>query len=201
MIAGLVLAAGRGERFGGYKLLQMIAGRPLVCHTVAHVLASALDAVVVVVGPGGDNVETAIRAHFPGEPRMSFVQNPDAMRGQATSLKAGLRAMPAHVTLALVQLADMPLVSAAIIDWLLDAARERNEMVVPVCGGRWRNPRVIPARYFADFLALDDGTRGQTVFETRKADVVEVHVGEAWNFIDVDTPDDLAMVEHVLQGG
>ncbi len=52
MIAGLVLAAGAGERFGGaVKQLAPLDGKPLLEHALAAV--SSLDRVVVVLGALG----------------------------------------------------------------------------------------------------------------------------------------------------
>ena len=52
MIAGLLLAAGRGARFGGDKLLAELAGRPVI-HWSAATVGAEVDALYVVV-PAGD---------------------------------------------------------------------------------------------------------------------------------------------------
>ncbi|MDH3197102.1 MAG: NTP transferase domain-containing protein [Candidatus Krumholzibacteria bacterium] len=197
MITGVVLAAGRGERFRAPKLLHAVAGKPLVGHTVGNCLDSSLDAVVVVVGPPGGDVEEAIRAAFPDQ-RLSFAYNEAPERGQMSSLKTGLHAIPAAATAAGIFLGDMPLVSAGIIDCLLDAHRRGGRLVVPVCEGQWRHPRIIPATQFADFLALEDDDKGSGVIERYAAEVVEVNVGEVWNFLDVDTSQDFARVKAIL---
>jgi molybdenum cofactor cytidylyltransferase len=197
MIAGLVLAAGRGERFRAPKLLHAVAGKPLVCHTVGNCLDSSLDAVVVVVGPPGGEVEEAIRTTFPDQ-RLSFAYNQAPERGQMSSLKVGLHDIPAAATAAGIFLGDMPLVSAGIIDCLLDAHRHKGRLVVPICEGQWRHPRIIPAARFADFLSLGDDEKGSSVIERYVAEVVEVNVGEVWNFLDVDTPQDFARVKAIL---
>ncbi|HET6348413.1 MAG TPA: nucleotidyltransferase family protein, partial [Candidatus Krumholzibacteria bacterium] len=156
MIAGVVLAAGLGERFGGAKLTRELDGRPLVCHTLQYCIASTLDAVVVVVGPADDPLEAVVRSAFARESRLSFAYNRDPARGQMSSVKAGLSALPADVQAAVVCLGDMPFVGADIVNRLLEAHRRTGGFVVPECEGVWRNPRVIPAAHFADFLALGD---------------------------------------------
>jgi len=197
MIAGIVLAAGSGERFRAPKLLHAVAGMSIVCHTVSNCLDSSLDGVVVVVGPPDGEVEIAIRRAFPDQ-RVSFAYNETPERGQMSSLKAGLHRLPAAALAAAICLGDMPLVAPGIIDCLLDAHRRSGRLVVPVCEGQWRHPRVIPAPRFADFLALGDDEKGGGVFEQYAAEVVEVDVGEVWNFLDVDTPQDFARVKAIL---
>ncbi len=194
MIIGVVLAAGRGERFGSDKLLRPLGGQPVILRTLANCLAASLDAVVVVVGEAGGGVEAAVRAAFAREPRVSVVHNPDAAKGHITSLKAGLRVFPDDASAA-VFLADMPLVDPAITDAVLDAHRRTGQLALPLCDGVWRHPRVIPAERFHDFLALDDSAGGAAIFEKFRDQVTAVTAGEAWNFIDVDTPEDLARAE------
>lgn len=197
MIAGIILAAGRGERFRAPKLLHAVAGRPLVCHTVTNCLDASLDAVVVVVGPPGGDVEAAIQETFTDQ-RVSFAHNEEPDRGQMSSLKVGLHHLPAAATAAGIFLGDMPLVSAGIIDCLLDAHRRTGRLVVPVCEGQWRHPRVVPAARFPDFLALGDDDKGSSVIDQYATEVVEVNIGEMSNFLDVDTPQDFARVKSIL---
>ena len=54
-IAGLILAAGAGRRFGGPKQLAELNGRPLLEHAV-RAMAAAVDRVVVVLGARADEV-------------------------------------------------------------------------------------------------------------------------------------------------
>jgi molybdenum cofactor cytidylyltransferase len=192
VIAGVILAAGRGERFGSDKLLRPLCGRPLVCHAVGNCASSSLDAVVVVVGEAGGGVEAAVRAAFAEEPRVSVVHNPDAARGHITSLKAGLRSLPPDAGAVAVFLADMPLVDGAIIDRILDAHRRTGQLTVPVCDGVWRHPRVIPSARFGD------GAGGGIIFEMFKEQVTAIAIDEPWRFLDVDTPEDLALAEDLL---
>jgi len=197
MIAGIVLAAGLGERFGGAKLARELDGRPLVCQTLQYCFESALDAVVVVVGPAGDPLEAIIRSAFADESRLSFVHNSDPARGQMSSVKAGLRALPAGVQGAVICLGDMPFVGADIVNRLVETHRRTGGFVVPECEGVWRNPRVIPAAHFADFLSLGDNEKGAAVFERFRPEVQVVTTGDARHFADIDTVEDLKHAEQI----
>jgi molybdenum cofactor cytidylyltransferase len=122
-VVALVLAAGRGERFGGgTKQLATVAGRPLVAHAIATARAAGVDRVVVVVGHDADAVAAAVRIE---DPDAQIVTNPDHARGQSTSLVAGIRAVARDewVRVAVVLLADQPGVGAEPVRAVAAAVR------------------------------------------------------------------------------
>jgi molybdenum cofactor cytidylyltransferase len=87
--AVVVLAAGRGARFGSTKQLAVLRGRPLVAHAVAAAHAAGAARVVVVVGADAERVAAAARSG--GE--VEVVHNPRHAAGQSTSLAAGIGAL------------------------------------------------------------------------------------------------------------
>ncbi len=110
MIAGLILAAGAGTRFGEEsKLLAPLDGRPLVEFAIrAQCEAEAIERVVVVLGAHAD--EVLERVDFD---RAQPVVCDDWSTGQAASLRCGLRALDAADKV-IVTLGDAPLVTAAV---------------------------------------------------------------------------------------
>ncbi len=100
-------------------------------------LASRARPVVVVTGHAREAVEAAL-AGLP----VLFVDNAEFATGVASSLKAGVAALPGEVAGALVLLGDMPAVEAATLDRLIDAfaARPLALAAAPVHAGRRGNP-------------------------------------------------------------
>jgi molybdenum cofactor cytidylyltransferase len=197
VIAGLFLAAGTGSRFGGNKLLREVAGMPLYSLGLSQATASRLADVIVVVGPDADNLERDIQERFAGDAKIRVERNANAARGMMTSLKKGLQVIGDQYEGAAVLLADMPLVTAIMIDALIDAFARRPSIVIPECGGELRHPRVIPARLFPEFLGLADGEKGIKIIEKYKVEIVRVPVGSELNYIDIDTPEDLKALENL----
>src|SRR4051794_33959965 len=116
-VAAVVLAAGRSTRMGGpNKLLAEVNGKPLVRTAVEQALASRASPVIVVTGHQRQETEAAIAGLD-----VKLVHNPDFAEGLATSLKAGVAAIPADHDGAIICLADMPGVNAALIDKLIAA--------------------------------------------------------------------------------
>ncbi len=188
--AAVVLAAGASNRMGSKnKLLADLAGEPVLRRTVSNVLSSRLRPVIVVTGFEAERVGRAL-AGLP----VNLVHNAGFAEGMATSLAAGIAAVPEGVDGAVICLGDMPLIKNDVINALIDAyAPENNRTIaVPVHAGRRGHPVLWARRYFVDLQHLtgDSGARG--LLEDNVACVVEVEVSDNAIFADADTPEALA---------
>ncbi len=196
-IAGVVLAAGRSSRMGGpNKLLEQIAGRPLVRIVVDAVLASRARPVIVVTGHQRERVEAAL-AGLP----VRFVHNPHFADGLGTSLKAGIAALPAGADGAIVCLGDMPQVDAALIDRLIGAFDPDKGalVVVPTIEGKRGNPVVWSRRFFADLMAVEGDVGARYLIGRHPEAVTEVPLTGNAALTDVDTPEALKAVKAELE--
>jgi molybdenum cofactor cytidylyltransferase len=86
-----------------------------------------------VTGHQADLVEQALAGL-----KVKFARNPDFAGGLASSVKAGIAAVPENADGAVVCLGDMPLISAKLIDQLIETfAPDRGQLIaVPVSDGR-----------------------------------------------------------------
>lgn len=188
-VAGLVLAAGRSTRMGAdNKLLQPVRGEPLVRHAVKAQIASRAARVFVVVG----HQEAEVRAALEGLD-VGFVRNPAFADGLASSLKAGVAALPADVEGVVVSLGDMPNVTPGVIDRLAQAFADRPDAVavVPTLLGHRGNPVLLSRGLFSRVAGLwgDEGAR--RLLEAAGDAVEEVPLDDPAIAIDVDTPEAL----------
>ena len=102
MIVGVLLAAGRGTRFGAHKLLHPLDdGRTLVEHAARN-LTMALPTSVAVVRPD----DTALREILTGQ-GLSIIECPQADQGMGASIACGVAATP-NADGWVIALADMP---------------------------------------------------------------------------------------------
>ena len=197
-LAALVLAAGRSTRMGGAnKLLAEVGGRPMVRHVLDQVLASQAAAVIVVTGHEREEIEAALLG-APGGDRWQLVYNPDFAAGLSTSLHRGLAALADEVDGALVCLADMPQVTAAVIDRLIAAfdPLEGRAICVPTWGGKRGNPVLLARRYFAEVQAISGDVGARALIGEHVEAVAEVAMDDLAQgsgvLVDVDTPDALS---------
>ena len=188
-LAAIVLAAGRSTRMGGpNKLLEEVGGKPIVRGAVEAAAGSAARPVIVVTGHQGDRVAAVLNGLD-----VRRVQNADFAEGLATSLKAGIAALPAEADAVAVVLGDMPEVTSGLIDRLaaaLDPARGAL-IAVPTREGRRGNPVVWSRRFFDELSRLEGDVGARHMITQYEDAVVEVPVDDDAAFRDIDTPDAL----------
>ncbi len=188
-IAALILAAGRSERMGGVnKLVATIDGKPLVRIVAEAALASRASPVTVVTGHGAAAVDAAVAGLD-----LAIVHNPDYAAGLATSLAAGVAALPPDADGAVVLLGDMPQIDAATIDRVTAALDPEGgvQIVVPTWRGERGNPVVWSAAWFDALKALTGDAGGRHLIAANGEVVAAVECGPAVA-VDVDTPGALA---------
>lgn len=199
-VAGLILAAGAGSRFGGGKMRARLDDRPLVAHALETARAAGLGRLVLVLGRDAAAVRDAISAADPAALAGLLVAvNPAPERGLATSLRLGLAAATADPAPAgiLVLLGDQPRVRPDVIAALLDAsfsARSDTLAVVPEYADDGAPNPVLLLPSGAALVDELEGDRGLgPLLAARPGRVVRVRVAGANP--DVDSLADLADLE------
>ena len=188
-IGAIVLAAGASQRFGAdNKLLASIGGEPLVRRVVHVLIQSGIADIVVVTGHERALVEGAIEA-LP----VRFAHNDNWADGMASSIVAGVSALPAGVDGAFIVPGDMPFLTAAMIERLTGVFDEhgRTSIVYPATsGGEQRNPVLWPRRFFGDLAALAGPQGAKQLLATLGPECIAVAIDDQV-FADVDTEADL----------
>jgi molybdenum cofactor cytidylyltransferase len=183
-IAGLVLAAGAGKRFGAApKQLADVDGRPLLEWAVrAQCAVPELERVVVVLGARAGDVAAGVDFG-----RAETVVCADWESGQAASLRRGLAAIEGAGKV-IVTLGDAPLVTSEVISLFVGEPPRTRALYA----GRPGHPVVLGPEQISALTSVDgdQGARGLL----RGGPVIEV--GHICSGRDVDTPEDLEEVRH-----
>ena len=181
-VAGLVLAAGGGTRFGASpKQLADFHGRPLLEWAVrAQCDVAELSRVVVVLGSHFSEVRA--RVDFG---RAETVVCDEWESGQAWSLRRGVGFLSSagDVSKVIVTLGDAPLVTPEVIRMFAGQPPRARA----VYGGRPGHPVVLGPEEITALTSLtgDEGARGLLRGGS------QVEVGHLCSGRDVDTPEDL----------
>lgn len=179
-IAGVLLAAGRGERFGGNKLLARLPDGTAMGVAAARHLISALPHSVAVLRPDDETLKRLLTAEG-----LRIVINPNADDGMGTSLACGVAASEADGWV--IALADMPAIRPATIQAVAEALAAGAPLAAPVYRGQRGHPIGFARRFRAALAALD-GDRGGR-------DILAQHANEL-RLIEVDDPGVLVDIDH-----
>lgn len=189
MISGILLAAGESRRMqGAFKPLLKWGKRTVIGECVHQLRNSQLADIFVVLGPREDE----IRARLIGT-GVQYVINHNYQRGMLSSIKTGLEMLSPNTDAFLLALVDQPMISAVLIDRLLDAFERGDKgIVIPTYQGKHGHPVVISTKYVDDILQLpddnEDGLRG--FINEHKKDWLAVPVATEAVLEDIDHPED-----------
>lgn len=188
-IAGLILAAGESSRMGKDKALLRYRGRSFLEKIVESVQEAGLLQIAVVLGHHATEIQAATNLEG-----VQVVVNPAYRLGQTSSLQAGLRALEATNSAAiLLCLVDHPAVSPEIIQQLCLCFRESDaSVVVPVFEHRRGHPVIIGRSLFPALLDLKPGEGANEVI--RKSPTFLLQMNDAAVLLDIDRPEDYALL-------
>jgi CTP:molybdopterin cytidylyltransferase MocA len=189
-VAGVLLAAGEGSRFGQPKALVELNGQTLAERGVNLLRAGGADPILVVTG--------AAPVQFDGA---RTVYNPAWRTGMGSSLRAALQALintSTDVGAVVVALADQPLVGAEAVARLIAAYRDGASVAVAAYDGQARNPVLLAREHWAEVIGTATGDQGARAFLRARPDLVTlVECGDTGRPDDIDTPADLARITAV----
>jgi len=223
-VAALVLAAGRGERFGAGqpKAFLPLAGRSLVVHSVEALAAcDAVDWIVAVL-PAAE-IGRLAAAQWSPVAAGKIVASVAGGAARQDSMRAGLTALPADVELVAIHDAARPLVRPRDVARVVAAAarsgaallavpvrdtlkrvREGRVVETPPREGLWaaQTPQVFRAALLREALAKAeaDGFQGtdDAQLVERLGYAVEIVEGDPSN-LKITWPADLAWAEACLR--
>jgi CTP:molybdopterin cytidylyltransferase MocA len=214
-VAGVLLAAGQGSRFGQPKALVELDGQTLAERGVNLLRAGGADPILVVTG--------AVQVKLNGT---HAIHNEQWHTGMGSSLCVALRALeegaergrsvaalPADadadadadvdvdVGAVVVALADQPLVGAEAVARLIAAYRGGASVAVAAYDGQPRNPVLLAREHWPEVIATATGDQGARAFLRARPDLVTlVECGDTGSPDDIDTPADLARVTSRYRG-
>ena len=185
-MAGVVLAAGAGSRYGRPKALVDNGSGPWVVRALGTM--RGCEPRVVVIGAAADQVAALLPAD------VLTVRNADHATGMGSSLRVGLQAILGReaVDAAVIMLVDLPGVGPDVVDRVCRAAGApavaRGAIVRAAFAGVPGHPVLFGREHWPGVIAAAVGDRGaRDYLATHPALLVEC--GDIGSGVDVDTPD------------
>ena len=182
--AAIILAAGQSRRMGEVnKLTAELNGQAVIRHVADGIEESDINSVCVVTGHAPEEVQNVL-----SEFDFAFVHNSQFQEGLSTSLAAGVASLDEDVSHALILLGDMPFITDAMINQLLEAGKNNpGSIIVSTIAGKRGNPVLWPRVFFEELCSISGDVGARHLIGQHRDMVVEVELGEAAG-LDLDTP-------------
>lgn len=171
---------------GRAKLELDLGGRTVFARSLSALLDSPVDRILVVQPAAG----------VPGVPatdRVQVVTNPHAEEGMASSIRAGMAALPEGTRAVLIALADKPLLKAETVTMLINRFHRGGVPIVyPTYQGSQGHPVLLASELFAELEQLEGDSGAKSLLRKFVERAVEVETDDAGTLLDIDTPEDYA---------
>lgn len=185
-IAGIILAAGGSSRMGEPKLMLDWHGLPLIRWVTRITLAAGCSPVIVVTGA----TSSAIESSLAGLP-VHFVHNPDWERGQSTSVRIGIEAIPEDIDAAMIMLGDQPQIPLIVPQTLITLYTTETPpplILVTAIGEKRANPVLFDRAMFPVLTGLEGDAGARTIFSRHPVQLIPFDNPDLK--LDVDSPED-----------
>lgn len=192
-IAGIVLAAGSSSRLGSNKLLIRLDGESVVRRTTRRSVESGLSPVIVVTGFEADRIVAELEGLS-----VELVTNRDHATGMHTSVRAGIERVPTECDGLIIILADMPLVTSAMLAALVARFRAGSEPLVISRYGEVQAPPTLYSRALFPALSTAGEGCGRRVVRDHQAEAAELRWAPEL-LVDLDRPEDVARLREAAR--
>lgn len=185
MPVGILLAAGKSQRFNSNKLLYPVIDDTPMLLVVAKKLSSVLPGSVVVISPALQTLTTQLE-----QLGLHVVINEQAERGMGSSIACGVRASQ-DASGWLINLADMPYLKTETLTLLTNKLSEGSGIVAPQYKQQRGHPVGFNQLYLNQLLALDEDTGARNIIINNPGKIELVLTNDKGVIQDIDTPEDI----------
>ncbi len=186
-IAAVILAAGRSSRMGQFKPLLKVDGQTLIHRAISAFRQNRVESIIAVTGYRAAELEAVL-----SQTDVRIARNSAYTQGMFSSVKAGIRHLPAHCDAFFILPVDVAFVQSSTIGRLIEAHIDHPDRICHPCfEGRRGHPPLIPAG-LAEAICEHDGEGGlRRVLKSREDIAFEVNVTDRFILFDIDAPNDL----------
>jgi molybdenum cofactor cytidylyltransferase len=194
-LVGILLAAGRGTRFGSDKLVARLPGGEALALAAARHLQEGLGdgaGLLAVLRP-----EQAELGERLAEAGYELVVSEEARAGMGRSLALAVTASP-DAGGWLVALADMPAIRPQIIAQVAAALGPGASIAAPFHAGRRGHPVGFAATWRDALMRLDGDIGARDLLRQAGDTLLRIETDDPGVLLDVDTRDDLAILRDAI---
>ena len=184
-LVGILLAAGKSERFGGNKLLHALPDGQPIALVAARNMLSACDRILVVLRPGDERLAELFSADG-----FEVLICHDADSGMGHSLAAGIRASR-DAGAWIVALGDMPYIRSGSHLAVASRLRAGDSLVATSFLGQRGHPVGFSRKWFKPLAALTGDNGAKAFLAAHSNELNLVALDDPGVVCDIDRPEDL----------
>ena len=184
-IVGILLAAGRGSRFGSDKLVYLLPDGTPMALAAARNLRPACERLIAVLRPGSTVLAGLLAAEG-----CETVICQDANAGMGRSLAVGVRES-ADAAAWIVALADMPFILPSSHLSVATGLRAGASLVASEFNGKRGHPVGFAGEWLDQLSGLSGDQGGKSILASHRQQLLRCPVDDPGVLRDVDRPEDL----------
>ena len=182
-IWGMILAAGESKRMKVQKLLLLFEGKTMIESVIENVIHSGVDKTLVVVGSHSNEILKVIE-HL----NLIHCYNDNYKEGMLSSVKCGVRSLPANYDAVLVFLGDQPMIPKEAVNMVIQAYKSSDKgIVIPTFEKKRGHPLLIDSRYRQEIEKVEESEGLRALAVKFADDVLEVETNLPGILRDIDT--------------
>lgn len=184
----VILAAGRSSRSKRNKLLIETDGEPMFMNAIHAALRSKGSPIFVITGHQHEEIENYLK-----DEDINVVYNSDYLSGVKTSIRLGLRLIPANCDGAILLPADMPNITEKQLNKMIDAfeiGKEKQVIMMSYRGAK-KNPILWSKELYSVADLVPEESELRTVFAEHEDYTKLIKTSKESTLFDVTYPADL----------
>jgi molybdenum cofactor cytidylyltransferase len=192
MLSAVILSGGASQRMGSPKALLPYQGRPFLEHLIAVTSHPKIGARRIVLGAHAELIADTVRLAAD-----EVVINAEWDKGQLSSIQTGIRSLPAGTDGMILCLIDHPLISATLVDELIERFYSGPTMppiALPVYQGKRGHPVIFSSGVFEELMTAPPEQGARSVVWAHAGEVAEVVTSEQGCVLNLNDPETMQRV-------